>query len=99
MVELLVFSAGTSVEVAVREGNINFSTLSALQAVSAPCQADFFGASRSVPWVVTFFWALLNQAGLRNCLDLWCCITPTPFRFYFCGGFQYLIPLVSEANP
>lgn len=49
MVELLVFSARTSAEVAEREGNVNFSTLSALQAVSAPCQVDFFGASRSVP--------------------------------------------------
>lgn len=27
-----------------------------LQAVSAPCQADSFGASRSAPWAVTFFW-------------------------------------------
>lgn len=47
-----------------------------LQAVSAPCQADPFGASRSAPWAVTFFWGLLSYAGLRNCLDLWF-ITPT----------------------
>lgn len=76
--KLPVFSSGAGAEVAVKEGNVHFLALSGLQAVSVPCQADFFGASRSVPWVVTFFWALLSQAGLRNCLDLWCCITPTP---------------------
>ena len=68
--KLPVFSAGTSVEVAVREGSAHFSTLSALQAASANCQADFFGASRSVPWDV-ILGGFLNQAGLSqgsNCL-------------------------------
>lgn len=78
MLKLEVFSSGTSAEVAVTEDNAHFSTLSALQAVSALCQADFFGASRSVPWVVTFLGGLLSHAGLRNCLDLWCFTTPTP---------------------
>lgn len=58
MVKLLMFSS-RSAEVAVREGSAHFSTLSALQAVSAPRQADFFAASRSVPWVVTFGFMVL----------------------------------------
>lgn len=66
MVKLPVFSAGTSVKVALREGGAHFSTLSALQAMSANCQADFFGAPRSVPWDAIFRRDFLSQAGLSQ---------------------------------
>lgn len=66
MVKLPLFSAGTSIEVALREGSAHFSTLSALWAMSVNRQADFFGASRSVYWDVIFWGSLLSQAGLSQ---------------------------------
>lgn len=67
--------------------------------MSANCQADFFGASRSVYWDVIFFWGgLLSQAGLSQwsyCLRFPEILNPKEYCTQLLGFAQcFLIPAV-----